>query len=186
MEPLQITGVTYLGGLTYLPESKWIRIGRLTLDDDALMLDRVQDKQMRNLPPLELCRTRAIASLEITSEQVAKSKIGAALVFGVLGGVTAKGTADRATVIIYLKSGEKGYLAVDRHSAASLLGVLAPWMRGQGIPERSPEVAQSVGGPTPALIADELMKLSQLKAAGDLSGEEFAALKGKLIADHLN
>ena len=123
MEPLQIKGVTYHGGLSYLPESKWIRIGRLTLSDDALILDRVQDKQMRNLPALELCRTRAIATLEITSEQVAKSKIGAALLFGVLGGVAAKGTADRATVIIYLRSGEKGYLIVDRQSVASLLAL---------------------------------------------------------------
>ena len=39
-------------------------------------------------PPMELCRTRAIGSIEVTSEQVARSKVGAALLFGVLGAVT--------------------------------------------------------------------------------------------------
>ncbi len=56
------------------------------------------EKYTRELPPMEMCRTRAIAAMEITSEQVAKSKLGAALVFGVLGGVTAMGSIHRATV----------------------------------------------------------------------------------------
>lgn len=187
MEPLQINGVTYHGGFSFIPESKWVRIGRLLLGDDAVILDRVQDKQMRNMPAVELCRTRAIAAMEITSEQVAKSKLGAALVFGVLGAVTAKGSMERATVIVYLKSGETGYFTIGKQSVASLLGLLTPWLRGQGISIGPPLTAptDTTAPSAPNLIADELTKLGQLRDTGVLSDEEFVALKTKLIKDHM-
>ena len=184
MSDVHINGVTYHGGFSFIPESKWIRIGRLILGDDAVTMDRIQDKQMRNLPAIEVCRTRAIAAIEITSEQVAKSKLGAALVFGVLGGVTAKGSQDRATVIVYLKSGEKGYFTISGQSVASLLGTLEPWMRERGITLGSPEEGP-VPAAAPKLIADELAKLAQLRDTGVLSEEEFSDLKSKLIKDHM-
>jgi hypothetical protein len=154
MPELLLEGVTYHGGFSFVPESKWVRIGRLILGDDAVTMDRVQDKQIRNLPAVELCRTRAIAAIEITSEQVAKSKLGAALVFGVLGGVTAKGSQDRATVIVYLKSSEKGYFTISGQSVASLLGTIEPWMREKGIALGSPEESPVQGALAPNLIAD--------------------------------
>ena len=129
MPELFIGGVSYHGGFSFLQTSGLLH-GRLVLDDDTLTLDRVQNERYtRELPKMEVCRTRAIAALEITSEQVAKSKLGAALVFGVLGGVTAKGSQDRATLIVYLKSGEKGYFTISGQSVASLLGTLEPWIR---------------------------------------------------------
>ena len=76
---LLIARATYHGGFSFVPESKYVRIGRLVLDDDAITLDRVQDKQMRNLPTVELCRTRAISSIGVTSEQVSGSQDGALL-----------------------------------------------------------------------------------------------------------
>jgi hypothetical protein len=75
---------------------------------------------------MELCRTAAVVSIEVTSEQVARSKVGAALLIGVLGAVTAKAASDRATSLVTLKSGETGYLTVNNQSAASLLGSLNP------------------------------------------------------------
>ncbi len=55
---------------------------------------------------------------------MAKSKVGAAILLGVLGAVTAKATAERATVVITLKSGEVGYLTVAGQSTATVLGTL--------------------------------------------------------------
>lgn len=186
MPDLIIKGVTYHGGFSYVPESKWTRIGRLVLGEDAVTMDRVQDKQMRNLPAFELCRTRAISAIEVTSEQVAKSKLGAAALFGVLGAVTAKGSEERATVIVYLKSGEKGYFTISKQSVPSLLGTLEPWMRERGITLGSPEEAPPIQAvAAPKLIADELAKLAQLRDTGVLSEEEFSALKAQLIEDHL-
>ena len=131
-----------------------------------------------------MCRTLAIAAMEITSEQAAKSKLGAALFFGVLGAVTAKGSEDRATLIVYLKSGEKGYFTINRQSVASLLGTLEPWMREKGIALGAPD-AGPPSAAAPKLIADELAKLAQLRDSGVLSEEEFLALKRNLIETHL-
>jgi len=184
MPELHLGGVTYYGGFTHVPESKWTRIGRLVLGDDAVTMDRVQDKQMRNLPAVELCRSRAISTIEVTSEQVAKSKLGAALVFGVLGGVTAKGSMDRATIIIHLKSGAAGYLAVDKKSSASVLGLITPWAREKEIGLGAPQ-AQPIQSAGPKLIADELAKLAELRESGVLTEQEFLSLKRTLIEDHM-
>ena len=180
MPDLILKGVTYHGGFSYIPESKWTRIGRMVLGDDAVNMDRIQDKQMRNLRPIELCRTRAIAAIEITSEQVAKSKIGAALVFGVLGGVTAKASHDRATVIVYLKSGEKGYFTIDGMSLPQLLGTLQPWMRERGIALGAP-VSEAASPPAVADPAEQLKKLADLHQSGLLTDEEFAAKRATIV-----
>ena len=185
MPPLHIAGVSYHGGFTHLGETT-SRAGRLVLDEDALTLDRIVHETLtKNVdPPIELCRTRAIAYVEVTSEQVARSKVGAAFLFGVLGAVTAKSAEDRATFLVYLKNGEAGYLTVNNHSTASLLGLLTPWLREQGITLGAPE-GRSVDAATgPKLIADELAKLAQLRDSGGLSEEEFIALKTQLIQDH--
>jgi hypothetical protein len=134
---------------------------------------------MRNLRPIELCRTRAVAAIEITTEQVAKSKLGAALLFGVLGGVTAKGSQDRATLIVYLDSGEKGYITIDGQSVASLLGTLEPWMRERGIALGSPqEEPIQTTSPDPA---EHLKKLADLHQSGLLTDEEFAAKRAAIV-----
>ncbi len=97
MPELRLGRATYHGGFSFIQGTGLH--GGLVLNDDAVKMVGVQnEKYTRELPPMEMCRTRAIAAMEITSEQVAKSKLGAALVFGVLGGVTAKGSMDRATV----------------------------------------------------------------------------------------
>ncbi len=158
------------------------RAGRLVLDDDALTLDQIAHETLtRNFdPPVELCRTRAIASVEVTSEQVARSKVGGAVLLGVLGAVASKAAADRATLLVTLKSGETGYLTVDGQSTASLLGTLSPWLREHGIEVGSSTEAKAAG----VSVADELAKLAQLRDSGVLSEEEFLALKSKLIEDH--
>jgi hypothetical protein len=180
---LHIPRVTYHGGLSFLSESGIH--GRLVLDDEALTLERVQNEgYTRDLPSFELCRTRAIAAIEVTSEQVAKSKLGAALVFGVLGGVTAKASKDRGTLIVHMKNGEAGYFTVDRQSAASLLGLISPWMRDRNIAQGSPQMPDPLRLPA-NLIADELTKLARLRESGAISEGEFVALKTKLIEDHL-
>src|ERR1700677_1495342 len=141
-DPLRIRDTVYLGGFDYLglTEPRW---GPLVLTDEAVTLTNVQSQNARRFPDIELCRTRAIASMEVTSEQVAKSKVGAALVFGVLGGLAAKGAADRATIVLHLKSGLTGYIMVKKRFAASVLGLLAPWRQAAAIPLGDPPKAQT-------------------------------------------
>ena len=65
-------------------------------------------------PPIEVCRTRAIASIEVTSEQAAKFRFG---------GILSKGAQDRATVVVCLKNGDAGYFTIGGQSTGMLLGI---------------------------------------------------------------
>ena len=128
-----------------------------------------------------MCRTLAIASLEVTSEQVAKSKVGATLLFGVWGGLAAKGAADRSTLVVNIKNGSTGYFIIKKYFAAQLLAIVDPWRREMGIGlGGSPEAA---GGPVS--IADEIAKLAQLRESGALTEDEFVLLKTQLIQTHM-
>ena len=181
MPPLIVPGATYFGGFSHLDLNE-PRIGRLIMDDNTVTLNRVQNvKATREYRDIELCRTRAIASMEVTSEQAARSRVGATLIFGVLG-LAAKGAMDRATVLVHLRNGDAGYLTINKQSTASLLGVLTPWLREQGIAVGSPEAEPAAPSATaPKLIADELAKLAQLRDSGVLSDNEFVTLKTQLI-----
>jgi hypothetical protein len=179
-EPLYVTGVIYHGGFSFLAVAG-PRMGRLVLDDDAVTLDKIPHETLtQNFdPPIELCRTRAIATVEVTSEQVAASKP-----FGLWSVANSKSSVDRATVLVYLKNGDAGYFTVDKHSTASLLGILAPWLREHSIALGAPDAAIAQLPIAPKLIADELLKLAQMRDTGVLSEEEFVTLKTQLIQHH--
>ena len=174
-ESLVIQDTVYLGGFGHLDlsEPRW---GTLVLSDETVTLTRVQSRDMRRIHDIEMCRTRAIASIEVTSEQVAQSKVGPALVFGILG-LAAKGAADRSTLVVSLRNASTGYFIVKKYFAAQLLAIIDPWRQEMGIGlGGAPEVA---GGPVS--IADEIAKLAQLRDSGALSEDEFVLLKTRLI-----
>ncbi len=169
-EPVAILGATYHGGFSHLGLSE-TREGRLVLDDDALTLRWLVDGREYR-PPIEVCRTRAIASIEVTSEQAAKFRFG---------GILSKGAQDRATVVVCLKNGDAGYFTIGGQSTGMLLGSISPWIRDHGITLGSDEGGPAPSPGAPKLIADELAKLAQLRDSGVLSEEEFVALKTQLI-----
>jgi hypothetical protein len=128
-----IGGVTYHGGFSWAPDAT--RPGTLVLDDDAVTLTRIVHETFRGNwdPNVEICRTRAIASVLITADHVAKSRVGGAALLGILGAVATKSTQERATIVVTTKSGEVGYLTAMNQSVPSLLGALSPWLRQHGI-----------------------------------------------------
>jgi hypothetical protein len=171
MAMLIVPGVTYFGGFSQV-ELTEPRYGRLVFEDDALTLSRVQNvKRNRDFRNIWLCRTLDVAAMDVSSEQIAQSKVDAAL------------NDDRATLLIRLKNGDVGNFTVNKKSTASLLGLLTPWLREHGITLSSPAPVPAAPVGTPRLIADELLKLAQLRDSGVLSDEEFARLKAQLIRD---
>jgi len=73
-----------------------------------------------------------IATVEITSEQVARSRVPNVLAFGLLG-LGAKASIDRGTVTVHMKNGETGYFSIYNASSAMLRGMMEPWLRARGI-----------------------------------------------------
>lgn len=177
--------VTYHGGFTHLNFTS--AVGDLRFTDDCLvLLDNDRNLKESRRRKWELCRAGAISAVEVSSEQVAKSKLGATLIFGVVGGVTAKATKDRTTLIVHLKSGATGYFSIDLVSAAEILGPLTPWLSSRKISIGAPTPAAGApSGPAPSLISDELERLAEMRDKGVLTEDEFAALKAKLITDFM-
>jgi hypothetical protein len=172
-EPVEVEYTTYHGGLSFSPNPEF---GRLVFQDTVIALKGINIGSTLQTK-LEL-RALAVASIEVTSEQVAKSRVGATFLFGVLG-LGAKHTWDRTTIIVHMKSGEVGYFTVADRSAPGVRGDITPWMRERNIPLGTP-------APAPvqiASIADELAKLAQLREKGVLTDEEFVAQKARLLAN---
>jgi hypothetical protein len=173
--PLTIAGVTFHGGFSHLGIGE-TRPGSLVLDDDALTLRYMQNNRDYR-PPTEICRTRAIVTIKVTSEQAARSILSRPL------GVLNAASMDRASMMLTLKNSETGYFTVQNQSTASLLGVLNPWLREHRIALGSPDAEPAQPAVAPKMIADELAKLAQLRDSGVLTEEEFATLKTSLIEE---
>ena len=171
------SGAYYHGGFSWAPNPAY---GALTLNDEFIELTgRPQGVIKTVTKSFVKVFLPAIESVEITSEQVAKSKVGSVLAFGVLGGLAAKGSMDRGTLLVHLKNGQTGYFTIGDYSEAKLLGKLTPWLHGNNIPVRPP--LQESASPQTISIADELTKLAGLRDSGILTNEEFDAAKQRLL-----
>ena len=172
------SGASYLGGLSWAPEPGW---GSLTLNDEVIDLTQhigsIGKTRYKSIVKIQV---KAVECVEIVSEQVAKSKAGAVLLFGVLG-LGAKGSEHRASMLVHLKSGQTGYFTIDDYSTHELAGKLTPWLQSIGVRLGPPvsEVPAATAGPVS--VADEIGKLGELKASGLLTDEEFAAEKARLL-----
>jgi hypothetical protein len=123
-----------------------------------------------------------VASVEIGGQEVANSKLSAVLLFGVLGGLGAKGSKSQATVIVRTTDGNAAYFTLDELTAVQARAKLAPVLRKARVPF-SDEI-QTGGAATtgPALdIAGRLRELAALRDDGILTEDEFAAQKARLL-----
>jgi hypothetical protein len=177
------SGASYLGGLSWAPEPGW---GNLTLNQEVIDLTQhIGTLGKTRYKPIVKVQVKAIECVEIVSEQVAKSKAGAVILFGVLGGLAAKGSEHRASMLVHMKSGQTGYFTIDDYSAHELTGKLTPWLQSisvrLGAPKEAPPPSEPVAL-NPISVADEISKLGKLKAEGLLTEQEFAAEKARLLS----
>jgi hypothetical protein len=167
--------VVFLGGIQGMsPE----RAGTLTFTTSRVHFDseRKLDLDMST-----------VRSVEIGGGQIAKSKIGATLVFGVLGGLAAKGSEDRAEIVVHLLSGDAAFFFIQRTSPAEVRARLMPLLKSIGVPFKDEADQQAMvdaasASPTASpSLADELVKLAQLHESGFLTDDEVALAKAKLL-----
>ena len=174
------SGAHYHGGFSWVPDPKF---GELTLDEDGVELSAQRRKAKVPGATLVKVGIQAIASVEITSQEVAKSRAGAVLLFGVWG-LAAKGARDRGTFLVHLKNGQTGYFTIDGFSESQLRGKISPWLNAMGIPQGVPaksEMGNLNSDTSYGSIANELVKLAALRDSGVLTDEEFAAAKAKML-----
>jgi len=149
--------------------------GRLSFAADAIFLDSMK------------LDTALVKSVGVGGGQVAKSRVGATLAFGIAG-LASKGTQDRTEMAIHLNSGEAAFFVVEGESPFEVRAKLLPLLREANVPfedEIDAQSGASDAAPASGLtysLADELMKLAQLHESGVLSDAELAAAKAKLLA----
>lgn len=180
-QELRIGGVTDHGGFSPVPQMD-PRVGRLVFDDEVLTLDPVQNERFtREYAPIRLCETGAIAAMEITSEQVARSKLGAAAFFGVLGAVTCEGGGRPCDRDCVSQKRQEGIL----HHPETFHRIIARHSRTLDARERDhPRAPVNTAEASPASASDpagQLRKVTELYRDGLLTDEEFAAKRAALI-----
>jgi len=168
--PVYLGFATYLGGVVDQPKK---RSGNLMFTMDEIVLGG--GLRSMSIPMSDVC------GVDVGGEQVGKSKVGAVLVFGILGGLAAKSSVARGDITVYLKSGGEAYFHVDKKSEMEVRAALSPLLGVVGIPFGSEAAAPVVAASSAVSTADELAKLAQLRDQGVLTEEEFAAEKAKLL-----
>ena len=149
--------------------------GSLAFSADAVFFDSMR---------LDLASIKSVA---VSGGQVAKSRVGATLAFGIVG-LAAKATQDRTEIAIQLDSGDAAFFVIDDVSSFELRAKLLPLLRQAGIPlEDESDEQPGPSDAAPSLgsaysLADELAKLAQLHEKGVLTEAELAAAKAKLLS----
>lgn len=163
-------GANYLGGFSWAPDPGW---GELSFYDDRIELYHPLNRHV-----IVKVGVPVITTVEVASEQVAKSRLGNTLFFGILGAVSTKHSEDRASFLVNISNGQTGYFSMIGFSEEMVLAKVSPWLRSVGIPIRK---VGSDSALSRSSIADELAKLATLKEAGVITDAEFAAQKAKLL-----
>ncbi len=132
-----------------------------------------------NEPKKVVIKWSDVASIEISSQQVAKSRLGATLLFGEIGALAASSTKNQTAVIVHTKDGQSAYYVIDKQNPINVKASIAPILQAVGVPFAD-QVQQPIQSAIPS-AADELEKLAALKEQGVLTQEEFDAKKKQLL-----
>jgi hypothetical protein len=130
---------------------------------------------------------RDASGISYDSEQIHKSRVGKAMLVGVLA-LAAKSTQAAATITVTLKDGGAAVYQVAGKPGPAVRGRVQAIITAAGVPclddMPSKASARSVAADqtiAPLRVADELAKLAALRDAGALTDDEFSAQKAKLL-----
>lgn len=156
----------YLGGLPELDREIW---GTLIFDMQCVSVESQEILQWGN------CN-----GLVVDSEQVAKSKIGPALAFGILGAVTAKGMTSETYLTARRKDGALAYFTIDKLNSHEVKAMISSLLNDLGIPILN-DLTEAAIRETDFISGME--RLAALRDSGHLDDEEFKMLKARHLAN---
>lgn len=157
-------------------------LGGLSQDDRKLTGALVLDEQGIRVNQTEILQWSDCEGLTVESYQVAKRKIAATLVFGVLGAVAAKGSKDQAVITVKRNDGALAYFVIDKKNSHEVSAKIAPLLRSIKVPivgdfplESTPPRSSEND------LTSEIERLVVLKESGYIDEDEFKLLKGRLF-----
>ena len=178
---ISFLSAAYLGGL---PGASAKKKGNLIFTDDRVGLGIYNPKHC-------VIMLLAIESIDIGGREVATSKFGSEVLFGLAGALGARGERDETWLTIRTSDGSTVFFLIDGKAPIEVAGMLSSWMTQHGIPSyAAAQQSELVGALTSAGgvpphgdlgLADELGKLAKLRDQGALSDDEFALAKTRLL-----
>lgn len=153
----------YLGGIPGQPADMK---GRLWLDDERVGFGSIGASTV-------VIDTASIASVEVDTIDVVKSKVPATLAFGVLGALAARESARKTAVTMQLHDGAVAYFRLEIDDLPTARQKMTPWLQSLGLLGSAPPGRS---------LASDLDTLARLHGSGALSDAEFTAAKAKLLA----
>jgi hypothetical protein len=132
-------GARYLGGHSAFSEG-WV--GYLFFTTEAIGLG----KTIYTGPQETVIPMRTVTSIQITGLQVAKSRVGPVLAFGVLG-LGAKATTHNTTVVVRTEDGETVFFSIDNQVPDQVRAVLIPLLNHLKVPMYEDDATRSYIAP---------------------------------------
>jgi hypothetical protein len=187
MKVVKVPRAHYLGGLPHDPKATIRANASLFISEEGIGVGFLKPTQGK-------VAWEQMAGISFGGGQVSKSKVGAAVMFGVLGALASQGTQDRAEMTIQLKDGTEALYYVLRVSVAALRGKLLGAMTEKSVrclddgseshelretnaAKRQLPSTESVA----SSISGEIAKLNAFHKEGVLTDEEFATAKANLL-----
>ena len=167
---------TYIGGL---PQERSSVTGTLVLDSVGISI-----RESFGARTQQYLQWKDCAGLLVEGGEVAKRKIAAVLVFGVLGGLAAKGAKDQTVITARCHDGTGAYFVIDKMAPHEVRAAIhptlhsleVPFLNDVSLPDPKPIVADVQS------VAAELRELVALRDEGVLTDEEFAVAKAQLLS----
>ena len=168
----------YLGGIPGVRE----RVsGILILNATGIGISPGQGRSIRGHLSWSDC-----PGVSVEGGEVAKSKIAPVLLFGVWGGLAAKGSKNQTVISARHAEGAVGYYLIDDASPYSVRAAIYPMLHAAGVPlhddlpvilDKTEKTVSSVSD-----LDAQLRQLARLRDDGLLTDEEFAIQKTRLLS----
>jgi hypothetical protein len=175
VRPVIFPAATYLGGLL---DNIPIMKGTLELDVHGI---GVRSSGQRRGVRWEDC-----GGITVDGGEVAKSKVGAVLAFGVLGGLAAKGSKSQTVVTARHKNGSAAYFLIDDRMPPQVRAAIHPLLHKVSVlfldEVQVPDAALETRSADVHSVASQLRELAALRDEGLLTDEEFTQQKARLLS----
>jgi hypothetical protein len=156
----------YVGGLSGKDKK---HLGYLNFTSEAI---GVRNSLFNKTPKHGALKWTDVASIDITGQQTASSRLGATLLFGEIGALAASGSRNQVAVVVHTKDNRTAYYLIGRQNPVAVKAKLTPFLQAVGVPFTEQVATQPL-----ASAADELEKLARLKEQGIITQAEFEAKK---------
>ncbi len=172
-ESVSLQRARYLGGIPEYPAEV---SGELVIKQVGMSISTQEIVQF--------CECKGVV---VEGGQVAKRRIGAALAFGVLGALAAKGSKNQSVITAQRNDGAHAFFELDKLSEQQVKARISPVLLLAGVPlvddfDVFTRVSHLAAVPSTSELADRIRELAQLRSEGLITSEQFELKRDEILS----